>query len=47
MKPYQIYIPTNVFWGRDIWKEAIVKIQQLFEGSIMIVTTGRSLIRLG
>lgn len=47
MKPYQIYIPTNVFWGRDIWKEAIVKIQQLFEGNIMIVTTGRSLIRLG
>ena len=47
MKPYQVYIPMNVFWGRDIWKEAIVKIQQLFEGSIMIVTTGRSLIRLG
>ena len=47
MKPYRIHIPTDVFWGRDIWKETIMKLQPLFEGSIMIVTTGRSLIRLG
>ncbi len=46
MKPYQIRIPTNIFWGRDIWRETISK-QHFFEGSIMIATTGRSLIQLG
>lgn len=47
MKPYQIHIPTNVFWGRDIWKEALDALNPLINGNIMIVTTGRSLIRLG
>lgn len=47
MKAYQIRIPTNIFWGRNIWQETICKQQQLFEGNIMVVTTGRSLLRLG
>ncbi len=47
MRPYHIQIPTQIFWGRDIWKEAISELASELNGNIMIVTTGRSLIRLG
>ncbi|MDE6363586.1 MAG: iron-containing alcohol dehydrogenase, partial [Lachnospiraceae bacterium] len=47
MRPYHIQIPTQIFFGRDIWKEAIRELTSVLNGNIMIVTTGRSLIRLG
>ena len=47
MKPYQVHIPTSIYFGRDIWEEALKCIEHLLNGNIMIVTTGRSLERLG
>lgn len=44
---YRITIPTKVYFGRNIWQEAIKAQEPLFRGNIMIVTTGRSLCRLG
>ncbi len=47
MTGYQICIPTRVFFGRNIWKEALQEQKGIITGNVMIVTTGRSLIRLG
>ncbi len=47
MDPYQIIIPTKVYFGRNIWKKALKEQEALLQGNIMIVTTGRSLQRLG
>lgn len=47
MKVYQICIPTRVFFGRDIWKEALQEQKSILTGNVLIVTTGRSLTRLG
>lgn len=47
MKPYQIHIPTSIYFGRDIWEESLKCIEHLLNGNIMIATTGRSLERLG
>lgn len=47
MKPYQIQIPTDIYFGRGIWEEALKSIEFLIKGNVLIVTTGRSLIRLG
>lgn len=47
MKAYQLNIPTKVYFGRDILKEVINGQQELIKGTVLIVTTGRSLIRLG
>lgn len=47
MKPYQIQIPTDIYFGRDIWKAALKETEHLLNGTVMIVTTGRSLERLG
>lgn len=47
MSPYQINVPTKVYFGRNIWKEAIIALENLFQGNVMIVTTGRSLCNLG
>lgn len=47
MNPYRIMIPTKVCFGRDIWREAIREQDVLLQGNIMIVTSGRSLHRLG
>lgn len=47
MRPYQIQIPTSIYFGRNIWEEALKNIQFLLDGTVMIVTTGRSLDRLG
>lgn len=47
MKPYRVNIPTSIYFGRDIWKEALRETGAILKGNIMIVTTGRSLIRLG
>lgn len=47
MKAYQLNVPTKVYFGRDILKEVISGQQKLVKGTVLIVTTGRSLIRLG
>jgi alcohol dehydrogenase class IV len=47
MKPEQIYIPTAIYFGRDIWQESIKEIENILRGNVMIVTTGRTLARLG
>lgn len=47
MKPYHINIPTNIYFGRDIWKESLKEIEYVLNKNVMIVTTGRSLIKLG
>lgn len=47
MEPYQLCIPTHVFFGRDIWKITLKKLESVLAGNIMITTTGRSLTRLG
>ncbi len=46
-KFYQLNIPTKVYFGRNIWKEALRDLQDILSGTVMVVTTGRSLIRLG
>lgn len=47
MDSYQIIIPTKVYFGRNIWRKELKKQETLLQGNIMIVTTGRSLQRLG
>lgn len=47
MQPYRITIPTRIYFGRNIWKEAVKAQESLLQGNVMIVTTGRSLCRLG
>ncbi len=47
MKPHQLNIPTKIYFGRNIWEEALKDIAPLLNGNLMIVTTGRSLTRLG
>ena len=47
MTLYQITIPTKVYFGRNIWQKALEAQEALLQGNVMIVTTGRSLYRLG
>ena len=47
MEPYQLNIPTKVYFGREIWKKAIKSLESFLSGNLLIVTTGRSLERLG
>ncbi len=47
MKPYHLQIPTKICFGRNIWEEALKEQEDLLQGNVMIVTTGRSLKRLG
>lgn len=47
---YKLNIPTKVYYGREIWKAALSDIadnQDILHQNVMIVTTGRSLNRLG
>lgn len=43
----ELSIPTKIYFGRGILKDSIQKIIRYLTGNVMIVTTGRSLIRLG
>lgn len=47
MDPYQLNIPTKIYFGRNIWRNAVKDLESFFKGSIMLVTTGRTLSRLG
>lgn len=47
MNPYHIQIPTDIYFGRNIWEKTLENISYLLNGNILIATTGRSLARLG
>lgn len=47
MNSYRLTIPTKVYFGRNIWQEAISAQENILQGNVMVVTTGRSLCRLG
>ncbi|MCI8724729.1 MAG: iron-containing alcohol dehydrogenase [Hungatella sp.] len=47
MSLYQLNIPTKVYFGRDIWRESLKAQKEMLKGTILLVTTGRSLARLG
>lgn len=47
MEPYRLNIPTKIYFGRNIWREAINAIKNFWGGNVLVVTTGRSLVRLG
>lgn len=47
MKPYQLNIPTKVYYGRNIWREAVKELSETLKGTVMVVTTGGTLTRLG
>lgn len=47
MKAYCLNVPTKVYFGRNILEEALNGQQEFIMGTVLLVTTGRSLIRLG
>lgn len=47
MNLFQLNIPTKVYYGRNIIQDVLKKECPLIKGNILIVTTGRTLIRLG
>lgn len=47
MKAYCLNVPTKVYFGRNILEEALNGQQEFIKGTVLLVTTGRSLIRLG
>lgn len=47
MSIYQVAIPTKIYFGRNIWEEALKEQEAILQGNVMIATTGRSLHRLG
>lgn len=47
MNIFQIDMPTKVYFGRQILEDAIQKEAGFFQGKLLIVTTGRSLNRIG
>lgn len=47
MSIYQVAIPTKIYFGRNIWEEALKEQEDILQGNVMIATTGRSLHRLG
>jgi len=46
-KLFQLSIPTKLYFGRNIWREALKLQENFLTGNVMVVTTGRSLVRLG
>ena len=38
---YQVAIPTKIYFGRNIWEEALKVQEAILQGNVMIVTTGR------
>lgn len=47
MKAYQLSVPTKVYFGRNILEKSLEACSEYLKGSILVVTTGRSLVRLG
>lgn len=40
-------ITTRIYFARNGWKQALAEERELLQGTVLIVTTGRSLIKLG
>lgn len=47
MKEFVLELSTKIYFGTNIWKEALQKEILKFNGNVMIITTGRSLIKYG
>lgn len=47
MRMYQLEIPTKIYFGREIAFQALAEEKDFLSGNVLIVTTGRSLNRLG
>lgn len=47
MEGFTLEIPTTIYFGNNIVEEALKKESRYLSGNIMIVTTGRSLIKFG
>lgn len=47
MRMYQLEIPTKIYFGRGIAFQALAEEKDFLSGNVLIVTTGRSLNRLG
>ncbi len=47
MRDFNLYIPTKIHFGRNVLDESINKEKDVISGNVLIVTTGRSLVRLG
>lgn len=47
MRMYQLEIPTKIYFGRGIAFQALAEEKDFLNGNVLIVTTGRSLNRLG
>jgi alcohol dehydrogenase class IV len=47
MKKFDLFVPTKVYFGNKIYKEALKKEKNTLQGKVLLVTTGRSLHRLG
>ena len=47
MRMYQLEIPTKIYFGRGIAFQALAEEKVFLNGNVLIVTTGRSLNRLG
>jgi len=47
MKEFTFELSTKIYFGTNIWKEALQKEKARLTGNIMIITTGRSLVKHG
>lgn len=47
MRGFEFACNTEIYFGTGIWEEALRKITEQLKGNVLIVTTGRSLIRYG
>ncbi|MBR5598261.1 MAG: iron-containing alcohol dehydrogenase [Lachnospiraceae bacterium] len=47
MKEFTFELSTKIYFGTNIWKEALQKEKARLIGNIMIITTGRSLVKHG
>lgn len=47
MLPYRLNIPTRIYFGRDILEKSLEAEAGLLSRNVLVVTTGRSLVRLG
>lgn len=47
MKEFTFELSTKIYFGTNIWKEALQKEKTRLTGNIMIITTGRSLVKHG
>ena len=47
MEAFSFYLPTRIYFGAGIWREALQKERAALQGNVLIVSTGRSLVRLG